>query len=160
MRGALLALSFALAPVVAAAPAPMALPAVEPCPYNVGELAVTFGMGFKAGVGKSAPVPGGVQTTCTYAPADGYMSLILKQTVMAPADHQRGAAAFARILTSPLLPIQGDADGASWQMDPYSPNNVALHYLRGTHRIELRAQGGVKKASVIQPKILRLRRLP
>jgi len=142
-----------------AAPAP-ALPAVEPCPYNVGELAVTLGMGFKAGVGKSTPIPGGVKTTCSYAPADGYMSLVLKQTVMSPADHQSGAAAFARTLTSPLAPIQGDADGASWQMDPYSPNNVALHYLRGTHRIELRAQGGVKKASVIQPKLLRLRRLP
>jgi hypothetical protein len=160
MRGTLFLLSF-VAATATAAPAPPAAPsAVEPCPYNVGELASTLGMSFKAGIGKSAPVPGGVQTTCTYAPADGYMTLILKQTVMAPADHQRGADAFARTLTSPLLPIQGDADGASWQMDPYSPNNVALHYLRGTHRIELRAQGGVKKAAVLQPKLFRLRRLP
>jgi len=143
----------------AAAPVP-ALPAVEPCPYNVGELAVTLGMSFKAGVGKSTPIPGGVQTTCAYAPSDGYMTLLLKQTVLAPADHQQRAAAFAATLTSPLAPIANDPDGASWQLDPYSPNNVALHYQRGTHRIELRAQGGVKKASTVQPKLLRLRRLP
>jgi hypothetical protein len=87
------------------------------------------------------------------------MRFSVKQTVKPAAVHAQERAEFERNL-GPLTPIPNDADGATWQFDRGSSSGVALHYLRGTHRVELRIQGGTKPASAMQGKLLRLQRVP
>ena len=129
------------------------------CPYAPSELAASFSAAFRAGVGKQSAVPGGTQYSCSYRQDRGNLTLTVTQTVLPAAEHKRLRPEFEKGLVGKLTPMGGDPDGAKWQMDPYAPNFIALHYLHGSNRVELKLTGGYLRTEVMQPKLLRLRRL-
>jgi len=141
-------------------PATAALPKATACPYTPAEVAAALGVSVKAGAPSETPFPGGVDYGCAYDQTAGHMTLWVQQMVMSAADQRAGDAPFQQTLAGQLTAIPRDPDGARWQLDPYDPRSVALHYLRGTHRVTIRLTGGNLKAEALQPKLLRLRRLP
>ena len=142
-----------------AAPAPT-LPKAAPCPYTSAEVAAALGVTVKPGDPGEMPFPGGVDYSCSYAQSNGSLTLTISQMVMSAADQQKGNAYYQQTLAGKTTAIPRDPDGARWQLDPYDDKSVALHYLRGTHRITIRVNGGSLKAAAMQPKLLGLRRLP
>lgn len=142
-----------LAMSVSAAPAPTA------CPYTPAELAASFSKAFRAGKAQTTAIPGGTQTTCSYAQDRSSLVLTVVQTVLSESEHRRRTPEFEKGLVGKLTPMAADPDGAKWQLDPYSSTFMALHYRRGTNRVELRLSGGLIRPELMQPKLLRLRRL-
>lgn len=161
MRHAMSALfAVLLAGASSAAPAAPALPKATACPYTPAEVTAALGVSVKAGQPDEMPFPGGVEYSCSYGQTDGFLTLWVSQTVMSLADQQKGDAYYQQSLAGNTNAIAGDPDRARWQLDAYDPKNVALHYTRGTHRVAVRVTGGPFKADALQPKLLRLRRLP
>lgn len=136
-----------------------AAPELAACPFSPGELAASFGKAFRNGKGTQTAIPGGTQATCTYAQDRSSLVLTVVQTVLPEAEHRRRKAEFNKGLAGTLTAMAADPDGATWQLDPYAPNFMALHYLRGTKRVELRVTGTYFRPAEMQPKLLRLRRL-
>jgi hypothetical protein len=129
------------------------------CPYTPAELAASFGKAFRGGEGETKAIPGGSQATCVYAQDRSSVTLTVVQTVLSEAEHRRRTPEFEKGLSGKLTPMAADPDAAKWQLDPYAPNSMSLHYLRGTKRVELRVAGGYLRPAEVQPKMLRLRRL-
>ncbi len=152
--------SILLAAVAPAQPAKDALPAVQQCPYTPAELGAALGLKFDAGKGFDSPFPGGKEVSCSYPQADGFTTLYVLQMVMSAADLALGQAQYEKMLAGRAVLIAGDRDGARWQLDSYNENNLALLYTRGGARVEVRAAGGRFKVAEMQPKLLKLRRLP
>ncbi len=155
--------SLSVAPAPKPAPAPAAtaaLPKAVTCPYTPAEVIAALGVSVKAGKPYQMPFPGGINYSCAYGQSDGHMTLWVEQMVMSAADQQKGNAYYQQTLAGKTTAIPRDPDGARWQLDPYDDKSVALHYLRGTHRITIRVNGGSLKAAAMQPKLLGLRRLP
>lgn len=136
-----------------------AAPELVACPYTPAELAASFGKAFRGGKGETKPIPGGSQSTCVYAQDRSSVTLTVVQTVLSEAEHRRRTPEFEKGLSGKLTPMAADLDHAKWQLDPYAPNSMSLHYLRGTKRVELRIAGGYLRPAEAQPKMLRLRRL-
>jgi hypothetical protein len=154
MPRALAALLFVLS-----ASAASAAPELVACAYSPGEIAASFGKVFRNGKGTQTAIPGGTQSTCTYQQDRSSLVLTVVQTVLSEAEHRRRKADFMKSLTGTLTAMAADPDGATWQLDPYAPNFMALHYLHGTKRVELRVTGTYFRVAEMQPKMLRLRRL-
>lgn len=133
----------------------------ESCPYTVEEIQSALGLKVKPPKVSEAAFPGGKEVSCDYAATDvWFTSLLVKLTSIAPKDFASSMATLDKFLAGKSTPIEGDKDGAKWQIDPYDESNLALHYSRGYVRTEVRAFGGKFKTAEMQAKLLKLRRVP
>jgi len=137
-------------------------PASLSCPYKPGDLTRALGLKFGEAERSEAAFPGGKMVTCTYSEASpGFTTLLVGFTVMAAKDFAASMVQLDRNATGKTTPIPGDADGARWKLDQYDENRVALIYDRGgTTRTEISMYGGRFKAKDVQPKLLKLKRVP
>jgi hypothetical protein len=142
-----------------AQPAP-ALPKANPCPYTAAQVSAALGVKVAEGRPSEMPFPGGVEYSCTFEQQGGFMAFYVQQMVMSVADQQKGDAYWQQTLAGKSTAIAGDPDGARWQLDPYNAKTLALHYLRGTHRVTLRVVSAPAQAEAMKPKLLALKRLP
>jgi hypothetical protein len=130
---------------------------VSSCPFSPAELSTALDLKVVAGKPSEVPFPGGKMVSCTYEQSGGFTTVTVTLTYAASA---ADLASMDRVVGSGLVAIKGDPDNARWQTNQYEENNVALHYTRGTVRTEIRVVGGRFKAAEMQPRLLKLRRVP
>lgn len=115
-------------------------------------------LGFKVNEGKGTEVgfPGGKSLSCSYGSA-GRNSVMLKVERMGKPGAFGGASGMA----GKAEPVAGDPDKAYWQVGQGDLTDVALTYVRGNSRTQVRVTGvNMKDKAAVDAMRARVLKLP
>jgi hypothetical protein len=148
-----------LLPSLAAAQAP-APEKLEPCPYTPEEIEEALGLKVLPGEAADMKFPDGRDVGCIYEVEGSSTTLAVRQVWSSPGGGSGKLGAVPKEAREE--PIAGDPDGARWTIGGGTRGEprVELRYTRGRVQTRLLIEGRVFREAEIQPKILRLKRVP
>ncbi|MEJ5369294.1 MAG: hypothetical protein WHT08_13300 [Bryobacteraceae bacterium] len=130
----------------------------EGCLYTPAELEAALGMKVQKGKGTVMKWSGGKSTTCMYS-AGMHGILLSIETLNTP-----GGFGGSNDFAGGKEAIPGDPDKAFWQVNQGDLTDVALTYVRGNSRTQIRVSGVNQKdkaaVQAMRAKVLKLRRVP
>ena len=138
-----------ISPVMAQGPLTPA--SLAPCPFTPAEIESALGVSVEDGQAADMSWPGGRDVGCLYAVKGSDTVLSVRQT-WDPAN------AGSANQTSRAIP--GDPDGARWETVGKDKPSVGLIYARGKARTRVLVYGDTIRESDMQPRLLRLKRVP
>ena len=128
----------------------------EGCLYTPA--AIEAALGFKVGEGRGTEVgfPGGKSLSCSYG-STGRHSVMLKLERMDKPGAFDGPSGMA----GKAEPVSGDPDKAYWQVGQGDLTDVALTYVRGNSRTQVRVTGvDMKNKAAVDAMRARVLKLP
>lgn len=148
---------FACALAVVAAPALAQFKeSKEGCLYTPQALEAALGFKVNEGRGTEVGFPGGKSLSCSYG-GTGRHSVMLKLERM----DKPGAFDGATGMAGKAEPVAGDPDKAYWQVAQGDLTDVALTYVRGTTRTQVRVTGvDMKNKAAVDAMRARVLKLP
>jgi hypothetical protein len=143
-------------PGAAQAPAPEKL---EPCPYTPEEIETALGLKVLPGEAADMKFPDGRDVGCLYEVAGSSTTFAVRQ-IWEPAGGS--GKLHSAVKDAREEPIAGDPDGARWTIGRSERDEprIELRYTRGRVQTHLLIEGRAFREAEIQPKILRLKRVP
>ena len=150
----LLAIGFGSRPATAAASPP---PSLIPCPYTPAEIEAELGITVSPGEASDVELsPSGRDVGCIYTKVGGSTEVVIRQ-VWDPGSNSASA-----IPVKNGRPVPGDPDGAETTRGGGrdAGHRVELRYHRGKVQVMLAIDGRSFTEDDIEPKIVRMRRVP
>lgn len=150
----LLAIGFGVRPATAAASPP---PSLIPCPYTAAEIEAALGIAVSPGEPSDVELkPAGRDVGCIYTRLGGSTEVVIRQ-IWDP-----GSNAASAMTVKNGKPVPGDPDGAETTRGGGRDGGprVALYYHRGKVRVTLAVDGRSFTEDDIEPKLVRMRRVP
>jgi len=133
---------------------PLTPASLSPCPFTPAEIESALGVSVEEGQAADMSFPGGRDVGCLYAVKDSDTVLSVRQTWDAANQ------ASAKLAEGGLQAIPGDPDGARWKAGGKGKPTVGLIYARGKVRTRVLIYGDTVRESDMQPRLLRLKRVP
>lgn len=133
---------------------PLTPASLSPCPFTPAEIESALGVSVEDGQAADMSFPGGRDVGCLYAVKGSDTVLSVRQTWDAA---NQGAVKLAE---GGLQAIPGDPDGAQWKAGGKDKPSVGLIYARGKVRTRVLIYGDTVRESDMQPRLLRLKRVP
>jgi hypothetical protein len=155
-----LAVTASLAAGPAAGQEPVTPASLVPCPYTPEEIEAALGLRVNAGEAADMEFPAGRDVGCLYQLVGGSTTLAVRQTW--DPTGSLGAAQTAAAKRGRTKAIAGDPDGARWKIgggDEGEPR-VELSYTRGKVQTRVLVHGRSFRVPEMQPRLLKLRRVP
>jgi hypothetical protein len=153
----LLAVGFASRAATAAPSTPP--PSLIPCPYTPEEIEAELGITVSPGEASDVELqPTGRDVGCIYTKVGGSTEVVIRQ-VWDPGSNSNAASAMT---VKNGRPVPGDPDGAETTRGGGRDggHRVELHYHRGRVQVLLAVDGRSFTEDDMEPKIVRLRRVP
>ena len=132
---------------------PLTPASLEPCPFTPDEIQSALEVSVEKGEAADMKSPGVRDVGCLYPVKDTSMVISVRQT-WDPANETSKSAETA------LQAIPGDPDHAAWKSGGKEEPSVELSYTRGKVRTQVLVHGGAFQELEMQPKMLRLKRVP
>jgi hypothetical protein len=131
---------------------------LSPCPFTPAEVESALGVRVEDGQAADMSWPGGRDVGCLYA-VQGSDTVLSVRQIWDPANAGSVNQASARPAGG-LQAIPGDPDGAKWKAGGKDDPSVELLYERGKVRTRVLIHGATIRESDMQPRLLRLKRVP
>jgi hypothetical protein len=139
----------------AAADQPLNPASLTPCPYTPAEIEAALGIGVSPGESSDMKFPGGRDVGCIYTKVGGSTQVVIRQ-VWDPSSQASVAGA------KKGKPVPGDPDGAETTRGGGRDGGprVELRYHRDKVQVMLAVDGRSFVEADIEPKLIRMRRVP
>lgn len=142
----------------ALAQAPLTPTSLTPCAWTLAEVEAVLGLRVSTREVADMKSPAGRDVGCVYTFEGSSIEVSIRQT-WDPANN--GAAlATAKEGHANLKAVPNDPDGAAWKVAPAAERRLELTYARGRVRTIVVVRGGTFRDEDMQPRLLRLRRVP
>mgnify|MGYP001589451744 CR=1 FL=1 len=152
-----------------AAEQPVTPATLQPCPFTAAEVEEALGLVVDLAEVSDVTFPSGRDVGCYYTFKDSLTVLAVRQIwdpsgteILAPAVRKEapphpgpGGHGGGRV-----EPIPGDPDGARWEHGPEGEPDISLSYGRRHASTKIIAYGTTFRNADMQPKLLRLKRVP
>jgi hypothetical protein len=132
---------------------PLTPATLEPCPFTPDEIQSALEVSVEKGEAAEMNSPGVRDVGCLYPIKDTSTVISVRQT-WDPANETSKSAEVG------LQSVPGDPDNAKWKAGGKDESSVELTYTRGKVRTKVLVHGGAFQESEMQPKMLRLKRVP
>lgn len=142
----------------AAGAEPITPASLTPCPFTREEIAAALGIDVEQGEAADMKFPGGRDVACLY-PVKGSQTVVTVRQIFDPAA-QGSSNAKAPSLEAGYHAIPGDPDQAAVKSGRPEERVAELTYARGKVRTRIFVHGITLDREAVQPKLLRLRRVP
>jgi len=152
------AMTLFLAAAASRAQAPLTPASLSPCAWTPAEVEAALGLTVERREAADMKTVGGRDVGCVYTFRGSSIEISIRQT-WDPANSGASPAA-AEGATSDRKAIAGDPDGAAWKTKRTDGPRLELTYSRGRVRTTVVARGGTFRDEEMQPRLLRLRRVP
>ena len=130
------------------------------CALTPAEIKATLDLDVKPGKPKETPYPGGKNLYCAYDFTSGMGHIGLSQFWI-PLDFlATSLRELDKLVAGEKKSVSGDPDKAIVTTDQYMAGMIALSYVRANVRTEVLVMGSGFKARDMQPKLLKLKRVP
>jgi hypothetical protein len=137
---------------------PSAPAILSPCPFTPAEIGSVLGISVEDGQAADMSWPGGRDVGCLYAVKDSNTVVSVRQTW--DLANTGSSQASAQHVDSDFQAVTGDPDGAKWKAGTGHEASVELIYSRGKVKTKVLIHGDTFRESDLQPKMLKLRRVP
>lgn len=139
-----------------AAAQPITPSSLSPCPFTTDEIATALGVEVEDGQAADMQFPGGRDAGCLY-PVKGSETAVTVRQTWDPS----GSAPSTKLTGDGWIRVKGDLDHAAMKSGgPPADPGVELVYSRGRVRTRIFVHGPNLDALSMQPRLLRLRRVP
>lgn len=142
----------------ALAQAPLTPASLSPCAWSPAEVEAVLGPKVSRREAADMKTPAGRDVGCVYTFDGSSIEVSIRQT-WDPANSGSAPAA-AKGAEGDRKAIPGDPDGAAWKAGPSGERRLELTYSRGKVRTTVVVRGGTFLDEDMQPRLLRLRRVP
>jgi hypothetical protein len=138
----------------ALAQGPLTPASLSPCPFTPVEIESALGVSVEEGQAADMSFPGGRDVGCLYPVQGSDTVLSVRQT------WDTASQGAAKLPERGLQAIPGDPDGAQWKAGGKDKPSIGLIYARGKVRTRVLIYGDTIRESDMQPRLLRLKRVP